>query len=683
MDTEQITQADPQSYDQFSPSDVLGRLGENKSYQQASPAEKRQIAVRAMKLAQVPEDDIDKTLRGFFSMVPFGREVSDAVEMDPATGLSQRQFINEYLPTPHTVVTLGAQAAAVPPSLYIPPLAPAFRIGAGAAGEYASQLLGYSPNDPAAIGWGAVGAAVPEVGGKGLSLLRQMGPKRGAEFLNNEAPEFALQEVNKYKTGVDYNQAFADVRQNYATKPLWMPNTNKALMENLGTQKEKGRLQYGSEASQADHREAVNRLTALRNMVTTNKPAGRTSQAFPGNLQQELDTLRDKIQQTTGAEQNAYIETSQGILKDLQATAAKEAAGTIPDVGAGKLLNARSVFLRDTNVKELGEYIEKALNPMAAQGGNQRFNSAQVMRDLRRDPFFSQAFSTQEQTEIRDLFETLNKVPLLQPPGSSNWGSGRFWNHALTTAAAGGAVGYGAGSPLAGVAASVIAAGLPTASTTVKNAILAWQMPAGKAVLKELWAGNTAPQMIADTLGAFVGAQMRDQNSNMFRPPADVQLHGLVKDATDPAAITRETADVVPPSLSQEGGPGSVQQTIDLAAQKTGLPPALISAVMRQESAGNASAVSPKGAMGMMQLMPETAKMYGVKDPHDPYENIMAGSQYLADLMKQYGGNISLALAAYNAGPGKVAKYGNTIPPFKETQDYVASVTRRYRMADN
>lgn len=676
-------QSPPQTYDKFTPAAVLRRLRDNKFYAGESPEEKRNIAIRAMRSSHVPEEEIDKTLRGLFSMIPYGREASDALAMDPSTGLSQRQFIDSYLPTPHTVVTLGAQAAAIPPSLYAPPLAPAFRIGAGAAGEAASQWLGFSPPDAGAIGWGAVGAAIPEVGGKAVGLLRQMGPKRGAEFLNNSAPEFALQEVNKYKSGIDVDAAFNDVRANYMEKPLWMPSTNKAIMDAAGTKTTKGRLQYGSETTQADNREAMKRLTALREMITTNKPAGRTSQAFPGNIQEELSTLRTKIRETTGAEKKAYQEASLAMIQDLERTAAKEAAGTMPDVGAGKLLAARAAYLRDETVDDMGKMIEKAFNPMAAQGGNQRFNSAMVMRELRDDPFFAKAFTAKEQNEIRGLFETLNKIPLLQPPGSSNFGSGRFWTHAGMTAAAGGAIGYGANSPLAGVAASVIAAGIPTATATVKNALLAWEMPAGKALLKELWTSNTPAQMISDTLGAYVGAKMRDANSAMFRPPSEDQLKKLTDEAASPAARAREQAPLAPTSLSQEGSPGSIQQIIDVASQKTGLPPALLNAVIQRESSGNSEAVSPKGATGLMQLMPDTAKQYGVSDPRDPYQNIMAGAQYLSDLLARYNGNISLALAAYNAGPGAVAKYGNTIPPFKETQDYVSAITRRYRMSEN
>ena len=104
------------------------------------------------------------------------------------------------------------------------------------------------------------------------------------------------------------------------------------------------------------------------------------------------------------------------------------------------------------------------------------------------------------------------------------------------------------------------------------------------------------------------------------------------------------------------------------------LDPHMIRAVMQTESAFNPMAVSPVGALGLMQLMPALAAELGATDPLDPRQNIMAGSRYLRQLLDSHRGNVRLALASYNAGPGNVAKYG-TIPPFKETQNYVKKVT--------
>jgi soluble lytic murein transglycosylase-like protein len=97
---------------------------------------------------------------------------------------------------------------------------------------------------------------------------------------------------------------------------------------------------------------------------------------------------------------------------------------------------------------------------------------------------------------------------------------------------------------------------------------------------------------------------------------------------------------------------------------------------MQVESNYNANAVSPKGALGIMQLIPATARRFGVWDVFDPLENLEGGARYLRYLLDLYGGDRSLALAAYNAGEGAVKKYG-TIPPYKETQDYLNRVAKR------
>jgi hypothetical protein len=124
------------------------------------------------------------------------------------------------------------------------------------------------------------------------------------------------------------------------------------------------------------------------------------------------------------------------------------------------------------------------------------------------------------------------------------------------------------------------------------------------------------------------------------------------------------------PSTRAGGGYGSI---VNKASQLYGIDPALLHAVIKQESGGNPKAKSPVGAMGMMQLMPATAKALGVKDPLDPEQNIMGGAKYLAQQLKTFGGNVSLALAAYNAGPGAVQKYKG-VPPYKETQGYVKKI---------
>lgn len=114
-------------------------------------------------------------------------------------------------------------------------------------------------------------------------------------------------------------------------------------------------------------------------------------------------------------------------------------------------------------------------------------------------------------------------------------------------------------------------------------------------------------------------------------------------------------------------------------ASQLSLDPALIHAVVMVESGYNPDAVSPKGAVGLMQLMPDTARRYGVSDPRAPEENLLAGARYLRDLLIMFDDNLQLALAAYNAGENAVLKYGSRIPPYRETQDYVRKVQTLYQ----
>lgn len=121
------------------------------------------------------------------------------------------------------------------------------------------------------------------------------------------------------------------------------------------------------------------------------------------------------------------------------------------------------------------------------------------------------------------------------------------------------------------------------------------------------------------------------------------------------------------------------ENEITQSARQNGLDPALILAVVMEESGGDPMATSGKGAQGLMQLMPETARELGVEDPTSPSQNVAGGSLYLSQMMKRYGGDLELALAAYNAGPGNVDRAGGQVPDFKETRNYVQKVQERFK----
>jgi soluble lytic murein transglycosylase-like protein len=111
-------------------------------------------------------------------------------------------------------------------------------------------------------------------------------------------------------------------------------------------------------------------------------------------------------------------------------------------------------------------------------------------------------------------------------------------------------------------------------------------------------------------------------------------------------------------------------------ARLNGVRSDLVRAVVQVESAFNPNAISPKGAMGLMQLMPSTMRQYGVLNAFNPAENVRAGVAYLRDLLDRYSNNEELALAAYNAGPGAVDKHGQAVPPYRETRNYVAKINK-------
>jgi soluble lytic murein transglycosylase-like protein len=165
---------------------------------------------------------------------------------------------------------------------------------------------------------------------------------------------------------------------------------------------------------------------------------------------------------------------------------------------------------------------------------------------------------------------------------------------------------------------------------------------------------------------------------------ARAKVEGVQKEiAVAKAEPLRGTADASiintqDPNVAWSTGNKQIDELIRSNGTRYGVDPYLIYCVMNQESNFRATAVSGKGARGLMQLMPDTAARYGVTNPHDPAQNIKAGTRYLKNLLDLFNGKVDLVLAAYNAGEGTVMKYGNRVPPYAETKYYVRSITARY-----
>jgi soluble lytic murein transglycosylase-like protein len=137
-----------------------------------------------------------------------------------------------------------------------------------------------------------------------------------------------------------------------------------------------------------------------------------------------------------------------------------------------------------------------------------------------------------------------------------------------------------------------------------------------------------------------------------------------------PAAVRRNT--------DWTSGNVAIDQLIKANGARFGIDPYLVFLVIEKESRFHTRAVSPKGARGLMQLMPGTARRLGVRNSFDPAENIRGGTQYLRELMDMFSGKVNLVLASYNAGEGAVLKYGRNVPPYRETREYVKTIGKRY-----
>ncbi len=202
-------------------------------------------------------------------------------------------------------------------------------------------------------------------------------------------------------------------------------------------------------------------------------------------------------------------------------------------------------------------------------------------------------------------------------------------------------------------------------------------MRISRALLCTLLLAAFATHTRADYFVLRSGARLNVNSWELVGDRYKIQLNGGTAELpfADVVSIEPEEIFVAAPRMPLTQAPFG--QMIQAASERYGVDADLVFSVIAAESNFNPKAISRRGARGLMQLLPTTATRFGVKDIFDPGQNIDAGTRYLRDLLKTYQGNIALTLAAYNAGPGAVQKYGR-VPPYNETLAYVRAIRKTY-----
>lgn len=187
-----------------------------------------------------------------------------------------------------------------------------------------------------------------------------------------------------------------------------------------------------------------------------------------------------------------------------------------------------------------------------------------------------------------------------------------------------------------------------------------------------------APQVRAEYVVLRTGARLNVTGYQLLGDKYRLQMKGGTAEVAVEDVVTIEPEEIFEPLPEPLSPTTPYHDIIRAAAEQYGVDADLIHCVIAVESNFNPKAISPRNARGLMQLLPSTATRMGVKNIFDPKENVDGGTRYLRDMLSRYHNDVTLALAAYNAGPEKVQRYGNRVPPFVETQNYIRRIALGY-----
>ena len=221
--------------------------------------------------------------------------------------------------------------------------------------------------------------------------------------------------------------------------------------------------------------------------------------------------------------------------------------------------------------------------------------------------------------------------------------------------------------------ASVTGNGSTDYKTTLNNLATLYE----RDVQKLEQQNNQAKELYRDGLISRVEMEKSDKDLTDARAKVE-ETRNQIAAANKPAPVMPAASNTALSNVAWSTGNNTVDNLVRFYGNKYGVDPYLIFCLMSQESKFSTIATSPKGAQGLMQLMPGTAARYGVANPYDVAQSIMGGTRYLKDLLQMFNGRIDLALAGYNAGENAVIKHGYTVPPYEETRNYVRLITARY-----